>query len=143
MKSLPGKVGSALSGVVDRIVKPFRDAYNTAKGWWDKITSLGTSGGGAGFDIEGMIEDMLNQKQGFTIQGENSLDVNIKQELTLNFDLSNVPEGADEATILNMIRQSMTDKAVVKALVNNPDFQSLDQKMKDRIVLKNNRARGV
>ena len=143
LKSLPGKVGSALSGVVDRIVKPFRDAYNTAKGWWDKITSLGTSGGGAGFDIEGMIEDMLNQKQGFTIQGENSLDVNIKQELTLNFDLSNVPEGADEATILNMIRQSMTDKAVVKALVNNPDFQSLDQKMKDRIVLKNNRARGV
>lgn len=142
LKALPGRVGSALSGVVDRIVKPFRDAYNQAKKWWNQTTSLG-GGGAAGFDIEGMIEDMLNQRQGFTIQGENSLDVNIKQELSLNFDLSNVPEGTDEETILNMIRQSMTDKAVVKALVNNPDFQSLDQKIKDRIVLKNNRARGV
>lgn len=142
LKSLPGKVGSALSGVVDRIVKPFRDAYNTAKGWWDKITSLG-GGGAAGFDYEGMIEELMQQNGGLSLTSNDSIDVNVSQEIELMFDLKNIPEGTDADTVYRMVEAALNDKNVIKSLVQNNDFQSLDQKVKSRIIAKNNRARGV
>ena len=42
-----------------------------------------------------------------------------------------------------MLRSAITDRSVINSLVNSPDFQSLDGKVKDRIMLKSNRARGV
>ena len=142
LKSLPGKVGSALSGVVDRIVKPFRDAYNTAKGWWDKITNLG-GGGAAGFDYEGMIEELMQQNGGLSLTSNDSIDVNVSQEIELMFDLKNIPEGTDADTVYRMVEAALNDKNVIKSLVQNNDFQTLDHKIKSKIISKNNRARGV
>lgn len=142
LKALPGRVGSALSGVVDRIVKPFRDAYNQAKKWWNQTTSLG-GGGAAGFDYEGMIEELMQQNGGLSLTSNDSIDVNVSQEIELIFDLKNIPEGTDADTVYRMVEAALNDKNVIKSLVQNNDFQSLDQKVKSRIIAKNNRARGV
>ena len=58
-------------------------------------------------------------------------------------DLKNVPDDVDEDKLLKMIKVMVTDKSVIQALVSNPDFQSLDQKVKGSILTKARRARGV
>lgn len=67
---IQSRISSALSGVVNTITKPFRDAYNTAKGLWDSITSLGSAGinvgsagivtGSAGINLGGANSNLMN-----------------------------------------------------------------------------------
>lgn len=44
LSSLPGRAASALSTLASKVAAPFREAYDTAKGWWDRIKAL-ISGG--------------------------------------------------------------------------------------------------
>ena len=67
---IQSRISGALSGVVSAITKPFTDAYNTAKGIWDKITSLGSAGinigsagivtGSAGINLGGANSNLMN-----------------------------------------------------------------------------------
>jgi phage-related minor tail protein len=41
-RGIPGRVASALSGLASKVTKPFRDAYNGAKKWLDKIPGVGS-----------------------------------------------------------------------------------------------------
>jgi hypothetical protein len=63
----------------------------------------------------------------------------IEDNINLNLDLSNVPSHIDTNTLIN----ALTDKNVLTALTGNRDFQNLDAKVKSRINLKTNRARGA
>ena len=116
------------------MVKPFQDAYNRIAKEVDKIKAkanqagqagLGILGGAYGFDYEGMLEA---QRAG-----------NTSRDINLNVDLKNVPSGVDTQTLIAVL----TDPAVLRALTGNAEFQSLDAVAKNRLLLKNNRARGV
>ena len=126
-------VSGALSGVVDAIVKPFRDAYDQAKGLWDKIASLGHASGGESLaDI--MVGNSVADVDVNTGNSSDSLDVN--HNITL--DLVNVPAQIDTSTLISMLK----DKNVLMALTGNPDCQALDARVKERLNLKQIRARG-
>ena len=58
---------------------------------------------------------------------------------TVTLDFANVPAHIDTDTLV----EAMQDKKVLKSLTSNPDFQSLDANVKNKLNLKVNRARGV
>ena len=144
LSEIPGKISSALSGVVDAIVKPFRDAYNQAKQVWDDIVSMATNtpsvsaAGGTdlaagGYDI-GVGDRSI---KGWVIDESQQVDVNLQHEIVL--DLKNVPGHIDTKTLIEMLK----NKEVLKSLTGNHDFQNLDKRVKDEIVRRTNRSRGV
>ena len=123
-----------ISSVTNRLTQPFVSAYNRIAREVDKIKAkasqiasnpLGALG--FGFDFEGMLEA---QSAGGS---KSSMDIN------LNVDLSNVPSGVDTQTLIAVL----TDPTVLSALAGNSDFQSYDARAKQRLALKNARARGV
>ena len=125
----------SLSSLTDKIFGPVRDAYNKIKDKVDEIKSKikeiplvgGLFGGSYGFDFEGMLEAQANG-------GTNStMDIN------LNVDLANVPAGVSTETLIAVL----TDPTVLSALTGNNDFQTLDAKAKNRLALKQGRARGA
>ncbi len=125
-----------ISSVTSKLTQPFINAYNRISREVDKIKAkasqiasnpLGALGFNAGFDFEGMIEAQANG-------GTNStMDIN------LNVDLANVPQGVSTETLIAVL----TDPAVLQALTGNSDFQSYDAKAKNRLALKQARARGA
>ena len=145
LAELPGKVADALGGVKDAIVKPFQDAYDTAKGIWDSIVNMANNtpqvnaGGG---DIEWKVYDesditgLVNTGDSVVYtKEEQTVDVNN----TVTLDFANVPSHIDTDTLIS----AMQDKKVLKSLTNNPEFQSLDANVKNKLNLKVNRARGI
>ena len=134
-----------ISEIVDKIVQPFKDAYEGVKEQVGKIkeeaakipSKVGSSGLGivgallnrnnaAGFDFEGMLEAQAGGSK-------SSMDIN------LNVDLSNVPAGVDTQTLIAVL----TDPTVLQALTGNTNFQSMDARAKQRLNLKQARARGA
>ena len=140
-----------ISAVTGRLVKPFQDAYIRIAREVDKIKAkanqagqagLGILGGAYGFDYEGMLEE-LESKNKTTTYTRNDENLSLDHNINFSFDFTNLPEGTSEETLVAMLRSAITDRSVINSLVNSPDFQSLDGKVKDRIMLKSNRARGV
>ena len=140
-----------ISGVINKIVQPFKDAYDGVKKQVDKIKreaksipsnvgrgGLGILGGAFGFDYEGMLAEMSSGNN-YSVDSSLTLDHNIN----FKFDFTNLPEGTSEENLIAMLQSAITDRSVINSLVNSPDFQSLDGKVKERLVLKGNRARGV
>ena len=54
-RGIPGRIASALSGLASKVAKPFKDAYNAAKKWLDKIPGVGSVGKVGGW-ISGAIK---------------------------------------------------------------------------------------
>ena len=81
----------------------------------------------------------------YTLSRESNekIDVSIKQELDFVFDFKNLPDDVSEEKVMEMLKQMVTDKSVIQALVTNSDFQNLDAKVKNSILTKVRRARGV
>ena len=136
-----------ISAVTGRLVKPFQDAYIRIAREVDKIKAkanqagqagLGILGGAFGFDYEGMLAEMSSSNN-YSVDSSLTLDHNIN----FKFDFTNLPEGTSEENLIAMLQSAITDRSVINSLVNSPDFQSLDGKVKERLVLKGNRARGV
>lgn len=144
LSKIPGKIASALNGVVSAITKPFQDAYNTAKGIWDKIASLASSvpsvNSSAGYDyLEGQNSDGSRNVNAAGYE-EN---IEVSGELTIIHDLKDVPSGIDENLLVKLLIESMKDPEVGKILAENMGFQNWDSKIKNVIAGKKNRARGV
>ena len=139
LSGMAGAVSGALSGVVDAIVSPFREAYNTAKGIWDSIANLASSvpqvNSPAGGDFEWSYYGDSDVMASGGETTSSNLDINHK----ITLDLENVPSQIDTPTLINALQ----DKKVLKALTSNPDFQSLDANVKNKLNLKVNRARGI
>ena len=144
-----GLTNISLSSITDKIVAPFRNAYNRVAQEVDKIKRKANelSGGllgaiGFGFDYEGMMEELEQARKTQSYNVEEG-EISIKQEIDFNFDFTGLPEGINEDQLVYLLKEAINDKGVINQLVNNPDFQSLDQKVKNRLALKSNRARGV
>jgi phage-related protein len=153
VESIKTKVRSigniSLSSITDAITKPFKDAYDSVVKWVDKIkakakeaTSNPLGFLGFGFDYEGMMEELEQARKTQSYNVEEG-EISIKQEIDFNFDFTGLPEGINEDQLVYLLKEAINDKGVINQLVNNPDFQSLDQKVKNRLALKSNRARGV
>ena len=140
--------GINLGGLVNKLTAPFSQAYNSIVGWakktyndaqkwYNSITSGGARGG----------EDLGGAYGGVDLPFNNTTYTNgslrVTNDVNLTLDLRNVPSNIDETTLKNALLEGLTDKEVLSALVNNNDFQSLDQRAKNRIMMRNNRARGV
>ena len=135
-------VGDALSNVKDTIVKPFQQAYDQAKKLWDKISSLG-GGGAAGWSganaagwNDGSTNNIITTEEHVIIDDE---PIVIDNNITLLLDLKNIPAHISTEELIKML----SDKKVLQALTGNPDFQSLDAKVKEKINLRIKRARGI
>lgn len=149
LSGIGGSITSALSGVVNAFTKPFKDAYNSVKEWVGKIKSkaseipvIGGAFGGEDLPLGGAYggEDLTPLSQVGSIE---KMEIHTTNDVNLSLDLKNVPAGIDENVLRNALVESLTDKSVLSVLVNNNDFQSLDNRAKARILARNNRARGV
>ena len=149
LSGIGGSITSALSGVVNAFTKPFKDAYNAVAKWVGKIKDkasevpvIGGAFGGEDLPLGGAYggEDLTPLSQVKSIE---KMEIHTTNDVNLNLDLRNVPSGIDEVVLRNALVESLTDKSVLSVLVNNNDFQSLDNRAKARILARNNRARGV
>lgn len=123
-----------LSGITNAIVKPFTDAYNRVVNEVNKIKAKASELSGGLIALGG--EDLV-------AYGGEGMNVNMKQDINLTLDLKNVPQNIDEATLHAVVVDTLTDKGVISLLVNNDDFQTMDNRVKSRMLARQNRARGV
>lgn len=131
----------SLSSLTDKIFGPVRDAYNKIKDKVDQIKKkikeipvVGNFFGGEDLNFYGGSD--------LTSYSTEKLSVDMNQNINLSLDLRNVPSSMDERQLAGLINETLDSKEFINRLVNNPDFQSLDSKVKQRIVLKSNRANG-
>ena len=133
VKELPGKIASAIKGVTEALVKPFRDAWNQIKPIMGLIGQAGNqtaSGGDAWGTDMAWGSDELSYNVG-------SQEYKVTQTLVL--DLQNVPATMSESTLVDLL----SNKKVLQALTGNKDFQDFDMRMKKEIQNRSIRARGV
>ena len=147
---LPGMISSALSGVVDAIVGPFKSAYDSVCGVVDSIKSkvsdamsaIGSLGGAMGGEpaSDARGGDVFPDARGgetISSDSDDTLTVDINHNIKL--DLANVPTHIDTTTLINALQ----NREVIRAFVENQDFQSIDAKIKERLNFKVNRSRGI
>ena len=142
-----------INSVKDKLISPFKNAYSSivswakktysdAQSWYNSIKPKSSSGGAYGFDLEGMLEE-INKQKSSNVYTTGNESLTLDHNINFSFDFTNLPEGTSEETLVAMLRSAITDRSVINSLVNSPDFQSLDGKVKDRLLLKSGRARGV
>ena len=111
---IQSRISGALSGVVNTITKPFRDAYNTAKGIWDKITSLGSAGitigpiGSAGIslgDVGSSNKTMMN-----------TISNNTRTGGSVNINMSGIIEKSASEFIVDSINDELQKQRVIRGI---------------------------
>ena len=150
IKEVSKITGIDISGVVSKIVKPFKDAYDGVAKQVEKIKKkaeeIPSNVGRGGLGVLGGFfggEDLeFYGGSDLTSYSTEKLSVDMNQNINLSLDLRNVPSSMDERQLAGLINETLDSKEFINRLVNNPDFQSLDGKVKQRIVLKSNRANG-
>ena len=135
----------SLSGLKKKLTKPFTDAWDSISKTVESIKKKASSIGNislpsfwGGEDLEFYGGEDLTPSS-YTTE---KLSVDMNQNINLSLDLRNVPPSMDERQLAGLINETLDSKEFINRLVNNPDFQSLDSKVKQRIVLKSNRANG-
>ncbi len=149
-RTIQGITGVNIGSLTNKITQPVTNAYNkiakTVSSIIQKIKSIPSNipgiGGAFGFDYEGMLEE-INSRNKTTTYTSSDENLTLDHNINFTFDFNNLPDGTSEETLVAMLRGAITDRSVINSLVNSPDFQALDGKVKDRLVLKNGRARGV
>jgi hypothetical protein len=135
-QGVAGSISSALGGVANALLSPFKTAWEWIKPYYDKIKGaldwVGSALPRGGESAMGG-EPLIGSNTSYTT-GSQSVEVN--HNITL--DLVNVPAQIDTNSLISMLR----DPTVLRALTSSPDFQSLDAKVKERLNLKQIRARG-
>jgi len=115
---IQSRISSALSGVVNTITKPFRDAYNTAKGLWDRITSLGSAGisvGSAG---------IVSGSAGISLGDVGSSNRNLVSNITnsnrtggsVNINMSGIIEKSASEFIVDSINDELQKQRVIRGI---------------------------
>ena len=142
-RGVAGAISGALSGVTNAIKAPFEAAWNALEPLISKIQEGMKLIGAAGGEMAAGGESLdMNTNRNFNIStGEYTIDdspIVIEDNINLSLDLSSVPRGVNTNELVTAIQ----DRNVLNALVTNRDFQDLDARVKQRINLKNVRARG-
>ena len=149
LTGLPGKIASALSGVASAITKPFTDAYNSVAKEVEKIKNKANelSGGLLAFGGDDYVPAGsmagVDLSQNSNITTTTGVEHNLTGELTLIHDLRNLPKGITAEDVANLINETATSDEFGKNLARNMSFQEYDLSVKQKIVARTNRARGV
>lgn len=149
-RTIQGITGVNIGSLTNKITQPVTNAYNkiakTVSNIINKIKSIPSNipgiGGAFGFDYEGMLEE-INSRNKTTTYTSSETSLSLDHNINFKFDFTNLPEGTSEENLVAMLQSAITDRSVINSLVNSPDFQALDGKVKNKITLKNGRARGV
>ena len=147
-----------ISSITNKITQPFQNAWNQVSSIVEKIKSkaksipvIGNLAAGS-YDLElelngGALNletgESFNIYTGQSYEVEEVTDINLNEKLEVVFDFKNVPDGFNEDNFLDMLEEFITETSVINRLVNDPRFQSLDGKVKDKILAKAKRAKGV
>lgn len=70
-------------------------------------------------------------------------ELTLNGEITVKHEFINLPDGMDEKEVARLISEATNDSDWLKSLIQNSKFQDLDKKVKRRLALKANRAKGV
>ena len=111
---IQSRISGALSGVVNTITKPFRDAYNTAKGIWDKIASLGSAGitigpiGSAGISLGDVGSSNKNLVS--------SITNNTRTGGSVNINVSGIIEKSASEFIVDSINDELQKQRVIRGI---------------------------
>lgn len=70
-------------------------------------------------------------------------ELTLNGEITVKHEFINLPEGIDEKEVARLISEATNDNDWLKSLIQNSKFQNLDKKVKRKLALKANRAKGV
>lgn len=111
---IQSRISGALSGVVSAITKPFADAYNTAKGIWDKITSLGSAGitigpiGSAGISLGDVGSSNKNLVS--------SITNNTRTGGSVNINMSGIIEKSASEFIVDSINDEIQKQRVIRGI---------------------------
>ena len=137
-QGVAGKISSALGGVANALLAPFKQAWSWIEPYYNKIKdALNFVGNSLPFGGEegpmGGESLPVGASSSYSVGGS-TVDVN--HNITL--DLVNVPAQIDTNTLISMLR----DPTVLRALTGNPDFQTLDARVKEKLNLKQIRSRG-
>lgn len=137
-QGVAGKISSALGGVANALLAPFKQAWSWIEPYYNKIKdALNFVGNSLPFGGEegpmGGESLPIGASSSYSVGGS-TVDVN--HNITL--DLVNVPAQIDTNTLISMLR----DPTVLRALTGNPDFQTLDARVKEKLNLKQIRSRG-
>ena len=142
-----------IDSVTDKITSPFKSAYKKVGEWVDKIkkkvkeipSNVGSGGLGILSQFVKGGVDLIDAGDGVTSTPSSggSIDVNVNQNLNISLDLANVPRDIDQQMLHNVVVETLTDRDVINQLVSSNDFQTIDNRVKARIIARNNRARGA
>ena len=149
LSGIGSAISSALSGVVSAFTKPFSDAYNQICSYVDQIKAkasdipvIGGMFGGDDYVPAGAMAG-VDLSQNSNITTTNGVDHNLTGELTLVHDLRNLPDSINEATVARLIDETVSSDDFAKNLARNMSFQEYDLSVKQKLVARTNRARGV
>lgn len=147
-----------ISSITNKITQPFTYAYKKVVGIVDDIKAkaksipvIGNLAAGS-YDLElelngGALDletgESFNIYTGQSYEVEEATDINLNEKLEVVFDFKHVPDGFSEDNFIDMLEEFITETSVINRLVNDPRFQSLDGKVKDKILAKAKRAKGV
>ena len=146
------KIKAEFWDTVERIKETARPAYEAGKNYGQNILNgfnsidlsrdslLDTSDFNTAIDVNGNTFDITT---GQYYEVDDNLEITVKQEHEFTFSFKDVPEWIDTDKLISMIKAAMKDKTLIRELVNNPDFQKLDAEVKDRILRKVKRSKGV
>ena len=147
------KIRSEFWDTVDRIKETVRPAYEAGRDYGQSILNgfntvdLTSDNLFEGTDLNSAIDvntgKEFNINTGEYYEVDNNMEVTVKQEHEFIFDFRNVPEWIDTDKIISLMRDAIKDKTLIKELVSNPDFQALDSQIKERILRKVKRSKGV
>lgn len=147
------KIKTEFWDTVDRIKETVRPAYEAGRSYGASILNgfqsidlskdnlLGNNDLTSSVDVTTGQEFDIRTGQYYEV--DNNMEFTVKQEHEFIFDFRNVPSWIDTDKIIQLMRDAMKDKTLIKELVSNPDFQRLDTEMKDRILRKVKRSKGV
>ena len=87
----------------------------------------------------------LQTGEDFDIYSGETVDseLTLNGEITVKHEFINLPEGMDEKEVARLISEATNDNDWLKSLIQNSKFQNLDKKVKRKLALKANRAKGV
>ena len=147
------KIRSEFWDTVDRIKETVRPAYEAGRSYGASILNgfqsvdLSKDNLLASNDLNSAIDVTTGQEFDITTgqyyEIDDNMEITVKQEHEFVFDFRNVPEWIDTDKIISLMRDAIKDKTLIKELVSNPDFQALDTQIKERILRKVKRSKGV
>lgn len=133
-----------ISSITNTLTQPFTAAYSRIAKEVDKIKQkakgipiLGNALGGVDLAYGGVdLPELVTSRN-------DDLNVNMNQNLNISLDLENVPDGIDQELLHQVVVNTITNRDVINQLVSSNDFQVMDNRVKARMISRNNRARGV